>query len=798
MGALVAWSNDHDPCPLCDPFVALIFDSDDEALPTLPVHKHCRCYWKPTTEQVLPDNWNWQGIPDDNRHQWILYVAWMLRAGTTIPLWLQPLINEAQQWNEERERQQQEEEDRRRQEEEQRPPPYTIDDLLQESTMNQTINHPIAATTRIRLDTIGSNGQPRQFKGRLITAGRIRNALDEPGHLIIEAQAIRQAVEASAFDGLACFIDHPGLFDISSLRNLFGSWHSVAWNEETQSAEGILRYYPTTETQAIADRLQQILKDAQNGQPTPDIGVSLVFYPVLASSGEEGEPMTVTRFRKIESADLVFSPAADGRILQALSTIGGNPMTIQSPTPPANAQATSADTVPETTSSGQTAAGHPVPATTAAPPAPAHQNPPAQLSAQELEHLLQMVGHMAEQAVERRLAPLVEQNVVQLGGSPPRQRISGMRHASEDVNQAVGWIFGAPDAQTPEPRLRNSAELYRLLTGDIHWRGIFDPAEALATATVTTLSDLAVNAMNKVIIATWDTMASYRWYELVTVVQPNDGSLQDMAWISFGGIANLPVVAEGAAYTEATVADTKEADSFVKYGAYVGITRKMLRNSEIARIQAVPKALAVSAVRTREALIAGLFTSNSGAGPTLDDDSVALFHTASHANLLTTAFSYAAWSAARLECYKLTEAGSSKRLGFWPKFWLGPADLYDSALEIFGYGAGPGGKPGTGDNNVNPFGESRPGDPRPVPLAVPSFTDANDWAYLVDPNIQPIIQMSYSQNPGGSTHPMPELFSVVNETAGLMFSNDTMPIKVRDEFAYGVSTYRGIGKRNVT
>ena len=30
-----------------------------------------------------------------------------------------------------------------------------------------------------------------------------------------------------------------------------------------------------------------------------------------------------------------------------------------------------------------------------------------------------------------------------------------------------------------------------------------------------------------------------------------------------------------------------------------------------------------------------------------------------------------------------------------------------------------------------------------------------------------------------------------------MFSNDVMPIKVRDWFAYGVSTWRGIGKRNV-
>jgi len=38
---------------------------------------------------------------------------------------------------------------------------------------------------------------------------------------------------------------------------------------------------------------------------------------------------------------------------------------------------------------------------------------------------------------------------------------------------------------------------------------------------------------------------------------------------------------------------------------------------------------------------------------------------------------------------------------------------------------------------------------------------------------------------------------VVSETSGLMFSNDVLPIKVRDEFAVGVNGPRGIGKRNV-
>jgi hypothetical protein len=91
----------------------------------------------------------------------------------------------------------------------------------------------------------------------------------------------------------------------------------------------------------------------------------------------------------------------------------------------------------------------------------------------------------------------------------------------------------------------------------------------------------------------------------------------------------------------------------------------------------------------------------------------------------------------------------------------------------------------------------RPGDTRPVPVAVPDWTDATDWAYIVDPRIFPVICMAYADNPGGSSHPAPQLYSVTDPSSGLLFTNDTLPIKVRDYFAYGVATYRGIGKRVV-
>ncbi len=411
-------------------------------------------------------------------------------------------------------------------------------------------------------------------------------------------------------------------------------------------------------------------------------------------------------------------------------------------------------------------------------------------------------------AIAQRIANLeraITAQTVQLAGPAPRgnngSRITLGQSGLDHFTNAFDWIFGASGANLPTPELRRTDNLYRLLTGDIEWHGVFRPEYAFASASTTTLADLAANAMNKVIVELYARLVHYRWYEPLVAVQPTDGTLQDMAWIQFGGIANLPVVAEGAAYTELTVADTKESDSFVKYGGYVGITDKMLRNSAIGVLQAIPRALVTSAIQTRSAAIASIFTANAGVGPTLDQDSTALFHTANHGNLATTAYSWAAWKAARLECAKQTELGSSKRQMLFPKFLLVPADLYDQALIDFGYGAGAGGRPGEGSTtgflDVNPYAMDRPGDPRPIPVAVPEFTDTNDWAYLADPMIAPIICMAYANNPGGRTHPAPELFTAASESAGLLFTNDTLPIKIRDQFAYGVATYRGIGKRNV-
>jgi len=401
----------------------------------------------------------------------------------------------------------------------------------------------------------------------------------------------------------------------------------------------------------------------------------------------------------------------------------------------------------------------------------------------------QQVGHLTQALRTRE-----EKNAVQGLGRAPNDRLlsylSG-RDELERFGQVVDWLFGVKGAGLPDPQYRRADAIYWALTGDYEFRGMFDKERAqLASASTVTMADMAVNAMNKVLLQQFSDLGFWRWYERIVAVTPNDGSVQAMQWITYGGVGNLPSVAEGGAYTELAVGDVKESSSFTKFGGYVGITREMIKNSDIVRIQAVPRALATAAVRTRSAAVAGIFTSTSGVGPTLAQDGVALFN-AAHSNLGTTAFAQAEWRVVRAAIFKHVEVQSGKRLGMYPRFAIFPPDLYDAALAVFGYGDGY-------PTAYTPEAQDRGlGDPRPVPLVCPDFTDATDWAAIVDPQVYPVICMSYSQLPGGGSHPIPELFSVVNETAGLMFTNDTLPIKVRDEFAVGVNGPRGIYKENV-
>lgn len=391
-------------------------------------------------------------------------------------------------------------------------------------------------------------------------------------------------------------------------------------------------------------------------------------------------------------------------------------------------------------------------------------------------------------------AALADQTIEGMG-TPPRARVHGMTTGLDQIEKAVEALLAGvrpPDGIRPLTGIR---ELYTLLSGDFAMTGIYQPDQVyLANVTSSTMAQLVANVLNKRVMIAFAQYPQW-WTRIVTV--ENFTSLQQIRWITLGGIGELPTVDEGAAYQEMTWDDIAQRSSFVKKGGYLGLTLEAIDKDDTRKVQLAPRALAQAAWLTLSKGVSGVFTDNSGVGPNVyydDSNTRALFHS-SNGNLGSTALSAAAWEATRIAMRKQTEHNSSERLGALtaPRYCLVPPDLEFTAIQALATEQ----IPGSGDWNVNPEAQGNSFDARLSAarervIVVDLWTDTNNWAAVADPALYPTIGIGFRY---GNT---PEVFSVADPNAGLMFTNDTMPVKVRFFFAVGPVDYRGLYKHNVT
>jgi hypothetical protein len=642
-----------------------------------------------------------------------------------------------------------------------------------------TLTHPLDLT---------ATPDRRTFRARLIRAGRVRYADNSPGPFHIPAEALIDAQQRGMFNGISTFVDHADWFANSSLRNLAGLVVAAEWNDDAQGIDAAITLYETPAGQLVEQLFSDLLADAAAGRPTPDVGLSLVFWPNWQNTDPlVDEPLTLASFRHIESCDFVFQPAADGRVLAALAALSAQPPTERIATMPQDAESTPTPS-PTHAEPWQRALQQ---ATTEA--LIASSGLPATsltwLRSQTWDTPDELTGAIAQQRA--LLAELTADSVVSIGGQPPRgSRISVGRSSIEQIEAAtLALLAGALPPPGVQP-LTGIRELYHLLSGDYEMTGVFQSDRLqFANVTSSTMAALVANALNKVVVTMFQSYPAW-WLPLVT--EMDFTNLQDARWITLGGVGELPTVPEGGAYTELTWDDKTETSAFVKKGGYLGITLETIDKDDTGRVRAAPRALAQAAWMTLGKAIARIFTANGGVGPTMSD-SYALFHS-NHNNLGTSALTWATYVATRTLMMKQAELNSGERLGALtrPRFLIVPIDLEMTAMQLLASE----GEPGTGDNDVNPLAagyerESRLAAARARIVTCPFFTDVNDWALQADPNLYPSIGLGYRY---GRT---PELFSVASPTAGLMFTNDTLPVKVRFYFAAGPTDFRGLYKHNV-
>jgi len=376
--------------------------------------------------------------------------------------------------------------------------------------------------------------------------------------------------------------------------------------------------------------------------------------------------------------------------------------------------------------------------------------------------------------------------------------LHGMTSSEDQLQAAFDDLLGAPrDADKvglKVPRLSGIREAYFMLTGDYDLHGGFDPIHA-QLATTADFTGLVKNALNKVIVGSFEKMgrAGYDWWKSIVRTEHFE-NLNSITGTLVGTIGSLPSVAEQGEYTELAVGDNPETASFTKYGGYLPLTLEAIDRDETRKLRLYAVELGNAAMRNISEQIAYIFSQSSGAGPTMADggalfNATAVTSVTGHANLLTTALAAAQWDVVAKAVYDqpmlIKQAagyyGTGKKQAIEPRFCLIPRALRKTAFDAF---------LNAWDVTANVHADNLLKG-NVVPLVVPEWTDATDWAAVCDPDIAPSIIL------GERFGLVPEVYIAGRETDPAVFMNDEHRLKVRQFLALCVGDFRPLHKSNV-
>ncbi|MFN2125232.1 MAG: hypothetical protein ACK2UP_17180 [Candidatus Promineifilaceae bacterium] len=232
-----------------------------------------------------------------------------------------------------------------------------------------------------------------------------------------------------------------------------------------------------------------------------------------------------------------------------------------------------------------------------------------------------------------------------------------------------------------------------------------------------------------------------------------------------------------------------------KYGGYIPLTLELIDRDDTRKLRLYPRELAKAGMRLISGLVSAVFTDNAGVGPTMADtgalfNATAVTTAGGHANLLTTALASAAWIAVKNAVYAQPLLikndtgyyGTGPAMAINPRYLLVPKELEYTAQNIL-YN--------TFDVSASVIGDNLLKGNLGDVVVVPEWTDATDWAAVVDPALVPGIIV------GERFGLMPEIFIAGDELSPAVFTNDEHRLKVRHFVAVLVQDFRALHKSNV-
>ena len=608
------------------------------------------------------------------------------------------------------------------------------------------------------------------------------------------------------WEGVHCFIDHA--WASRSVRDLAGQISAPRWDPAAKGIRADLKPFGPG-----AELLRAFGEDVLSTENPPRVGFSadVVF---------KAQEQTVKQIIKVISIDLVYNPARGGAFLRALNQKKGNDcMSDEKETNPIVEKPAEEPVLTKLQADQE--------ATRALLAEHERQAKLDQALEEARKTRVQMCAYLLESGLEASKLPkpvqarinaqfegkIFEAAALQEAINDSRTmlselaasgsvmgpgRISGMFNETDKLQAAVDDLFGIEREEKLQsiavPKLSGIRELYLMLTGDTDLHGGYNP-DRVQLATTADFTGLVKNALNKIVTDSWRMLgrAGYDWWRNIAVVE-HFNNLHTITGTLIGTVGELPVVAEGADYTELAVGDSPETANFVKYGGYIPLTLELIDRDETRKLRAYARELGSAGIRKISSLVAAIFTANAGVGPTMNDGSAlfnatAVTNAGGHKNLLTTALGINAWDAVCTAVYdqpmliknETGSYGAGPKMALNPKYCLVPRTLQNTAWQMLK------GDYVREENYV--YDNVLKGSA--VPITVPEWTDVNNWAAACDPNLAPAIYV------GERFGIMPEIFVAGSELSPAVFTNDEHRMKVRHFLAVWVNDFRPLHKSNV-
>ena len=306
----------------------------------------------------------------------------------------------------------------------------------------------------------------------------------------------------------------------------------------------------------------------------------------------------------------------------------------------------------------------------------------------------------------------------------------------------------------------------RILAATVECFGNPDDRTRLTeSVTTSTWANALRDSMTKRAIQVYRIPSRQAWRRIASDISPiNDFRTQNRFRV--GGYDTLDTVGQGSTYPQ-LVSPTDEQATYAvaKRGGVDDLTMETIANDDVNAVRAIPTNMGLAAILT---LYRAFFITQLSANPTIYD-SVALFHSGSHANTDTGAgLAQSTLSTGRRKMRSHSRLGeTSGALSLIPRFLLVPNELEEIAFQLTNSAvAVPSTPAGASDTpNIHQSMEA---------LVIDEWTDENDWVIVADPAEAPTIEVGFYRGMED-----PEILVQDQPAVGSVFTADKITYKVR-------------------